>query len=146
MQSLFNIREAEEIISIITNDWRKESKMSEVMRNNCMWFKRVATYIIVMYSIMNFTYFLQPLNSYIFDEVPDRKFLFPVDFPIDGRQSPYYELSSVGQLITASILINANAFIDGFLITSVGNQCTIISFFLTFYRFTLRRFYMHVRK
>lgn len=117
------------MISTISNDWRHESKTSEVMRNNCTWFQRVAKFIIILDNSMNFTYFLQTLVSYISDEIPDRKFLARVKFPIDARQSPFYEIMIIGQFITSSIHFNANALVEGFLITLVSNPFDWLSSF-----------------
>ncbi|XP_058805738.1 odorant receptor Or2-like isoform X2 [Phymastichus coffea] len=58
-------------------------------------------------------------TSYVVDEVQDRKFLAQVTFPVDARQSPLYEFIFIGQVITASICFNSNAFIEGMLVTAV---------------------------
>ncbi|XP_058805760.1 uncharacterized protein LOC131672513 [Phymastichus coffea] len=115
------------MIITMSNDWRLESIRSEVMKKNGTRFQRVAIFIIIMDNVVNFTYFLQTVTSYIFDEIPDRKFLARVKFPMDARQSPFYEIIIIGQFITASIHFNAHALVDGFLVTLVLHACSKIA-------------------
>lgn len=96
-------------------DWKDDTEISEVMKENGKRSQSVAKFIIVLDNCMNFTYFLKMLTSYIFDEVSDRKFLGRCKFPMDARKSPLYEVINIGQFIMASIHFNANALVDGFL-------------------------------
>ncbi|XP_058805737.1 odorant receptor Or2-like isoform X1 [Phymastichus coffea] len=111
------------VINTISDDHLQNSKCeeprSEVMLQNSTRSQLISKCIIVMYNSMNMTYVLRTLASYVVDEVQDRKFLAQVTFPVDARQSPLYEFIFIGQVITASICFNSNAFIEGMLVTAV---------------------------
>lgn len=109
------------VITKIIDDWKIDSKLvSEMMAENCTRSQTVSKFVIFLYNSMNFTYFLRTVISYIFDDVEDRKFLAQVTFPIDGRQTPLYEIIIFFQFVTASICFNSQALLEGLLATLVS--------------------------
>lgn len=62
---------------------------------------------------------MRTVVSYIFDATEDRKYLTPVIFPMDGKQSPLYEIIFIGQFIAATVCFNSQALMEGLLATSV---------------------------
>jgi hypothetical protein len=105
------------VISQILEDWNIENKW--VIADNYIRSQLLSKLIILLYNTMNFTYFLRAIISYMVDAIEDRKFLAEVTFPIDGRQSPIYEVILLSQFFTASICFNSHALIEGLLATMV---------------------------
>lgn len=126
---IFHLRKLMVVISKIFEDWKINQKetVPDVMVENCMRSQIVSKLVILLYNSMNFTYFLRTIISYIFDTVEDRKFLAQVTFPVDGRQTPMYEIIIFLQFITASICFNSQALVEGLLATLVNIMNTEIN-------------------
>lgn len=106
------------VINDMLEDWSKKV-VPRVMIENRARSRTISKTLIILNNLMCFTYVLKTLLSYIFDPIEERKFLAAVSFPFDGRQSPFYELIFIGQLILASTCLNVNCMIEGILAFSV---------------------------
>lgn len=108
------------VVNDMMKDWSRKS-IPKVMVDNHARSKKISQCLIILNNSVYLTYLFKPLFSYIFHPVEDRKFLAAVYFPFDGRQSPYYEIITVGQLILSFGCLNILPLIDGLLTFSVQN-------------------------
>ncbi|KAJ8679629.1 hypothetical protein QAD02_015416, partial [Eretmocerus hayati] len=104
------------MIDEVYDDWVAEniSKPSHrIIARNIKTARKLSYSIMALYSVMNSSFLLKSVVSYLFGDVDDRIFIVPAVFPWNGRQSPIYEITIISQFIMSSSVLYSLAVIEG---------------------------------
>ncbi|KAJ8679630.1 hypothetical protein QAD02_015417 [Eretmocerus hayati] len=95
-----------------------------IMLTNTKTSRLLSNFILAMYSVMNMSFLLKAITSYLIGEVDERIFVCPSAFPWNGRKSPIYEITITCQFVMSSAVFYNLAIIEGQLAFLVLHACS----------------------